>query len=122
MRMRSAVKRAPDREGDGSVRARAGKLRLRLYVAGDAPNSRAALSNLRALLAKYGPKQYDLEIVDCLKEPLRVLRDGVLVTPTLQRIAPGPLQTIVGSLSQTTAVVRALGLPVLGVVDAASDE
>ncbi len=95
---------------------------MRLYVAGEAPNSRAALANLRALLAKYGPERYDLEIVDCLTEPLRVLRDGILVTPTLQRLAPGPVQTIVGTLSQTTAVVRALGLPVLGVVDAASDQ
>ncbi len=95
---------------------------MRLYVAGEAPNSRAALANLRAVLEKYGPEQYDLEIVDCLLEPLRVLRDGILVTPTLQRLAPGPVQTIVGTLSQTTAVVRALGLPVLGVVDAARDE
>ncbi len=120
--MRGAVKRAPDRDMGGSARSRPGKLRVRLYVAGEAPNSRAALANLRALLLRYGPEDYDLDIVDCLREPLRVLRDGILVTPTLQRVAPGPVQTIVGNLSDTAAVVRALGLPVLGVVDAASDE
>lgn len=90
----------------------AARLRLRLYIAGEGPNSKTALANLRQLLAAHGPADYDLEVVDCLREPLRALRDGVLVTPTLMRIFPGPVQTIVGTLSRPRSVYAALGLSV----------
>src|SRR4051812_37144150 len=72
-------------------------LQLRLYVAGDAPNSTLARNNLRQLLAGLDRAQYTLEVIDCLDEPLRALADGVLVTPTLMRVEPEPQRTIVGS-------------------------
>lgn len=83
---------------------------LRLYVAGDGPNSAAARVNLRRLLATCDPSSYTMEIVDCLREPMRALREGVLVTPTLCRLEPEPVRTIVGSLSDTARVVETLGL------------
>jgi circadian clock protein KaiB len=84
---------------------------LRLYVAGDGPNSAAARSNLRRLLAGCDPETYTLEVVDCLRQPMRALQEGVLVTPTLLRVAPAPVRTIVGSLSDGPRVLEALGLP-----------
>ena len=86
-------------------------LRLRLYVVSGAPNSLAARANLTAMLAGQDPSAYALEIVDCLTEPRRALEDGVFVTPTLKKLAPNPVQTIVGSLSNARAVREALGLP-----------
>ena len=86
------------------------RLVLRLYVAGDGPNSVAARANLRRLLAPFGPTTYTLEIVDCLREPMRTLREGVLVTPTLVRLEPEPVRTIVGTLSDSAQVLEALGL------------
>lgn len=86
------------------------RLVLRLYVAGDGPNSGAARANLRRILAPFDAAMYSLEIVDCLRQPMRALQDGILVTPTLVRIAPAPEQTIIGSLSDTARVVEALGL------------
>ena len=83
---------------------------MRLYVAGDGPNSVAARNNLQRLLAPYDPSTHSLEIVDCLQEPLRTLREGVLVTPTLVRLEPEPVQTIIGSLSDSQRVLEALGL------------
>jgi len=83
---------------------------LRLYVAGDGPNSAAARVNLRRLLGGCDPATYSLEIVDCLRQPMRALQEGVLVTPTLLRLAPAPLRTIVGSLSDSARVLEALGL------------
>ena len=94
---------------------------LRLYVAGDGPNSAAARVNLRRLLSGCDPATYTLEIVDCLRQPMRALQEGVLVTPTLLRLAPAPVRTIVGSLSDSARVLEALGLdhPTLaGVSDA----
>ncbi len=93
------------------------RLILRLYVAGDGPNSVAARTNLRRLLAPCDPATYSLEVVDCLREPIRTLQEGVLVTPTLVRIEPEPLRTIVGTLSDTTQVLEALGLGAAATVE-----
>jgi circadian clock protein KaiB len=86
------------------------RLVLRLYVAGDGPNSVAARTNLRKLLAHCDPSTYSIEFVDCLREPTRTLQDGVLVTPTLLRLEPKPGRTIVGTLSDSTQVLEALGI------------
>ena len=86
------------------------RLELRLYVVSGAPNSIAARANLATLLAGRDPDGYALEIVDCIAEPRRALEDGVFVTPTLRKLAPRPVQTIVGSLSNARAVRDALGL------------
>jgi circadian clock protein KaiB len=85
---------------------------LRLYVAGNAPNSAAALANLRALL----PDEETLggavvlDVVDVLKEPARALDEGITVSPTLVRLLPLPVVRIVGSLSDRETVRVALGI------------
>jgi circadian clock protein KaiB len=83
---------------------------LRLYVAGDGPNSKQAVGNLNAICSQWlEPGGYQLEIIDVLDEPLRALDDAVLVTPSL--IVDGAIpMSIVGTLSDYGAVVRALGL------------
>lgn len=86
------------------------RLLLRLYVAGDAPNSVAARANLRRILEPYGAGAYSVEVVDCLRQPMRALQEGVLVTPTLVRLEPEPMRTIIGSLSDAARVLETLGL------------
>jgi circadian clock protein KaiB len=86
----------------------AGLLRLRLYVSGNAPNSVTAIVNARAICAEHFALCHDLEIVDLLLEPLRALADGIIVTPTLVRIMPLPVQRIVGNLSDTSQVLLGL--------------
>ena len=86
------------------------RLLLKLYVAGDGPNSAAARSNLRRLLSPMDPSSYSVEIIDCMDDPMRALEEGVLVTPTTIRCEPGPMVTIVGSLSDAKGVRDALGL------------
>lgn len=89
-------------------RSAKGPMILRLYVAGDAPNSTRARANLRRLLSDIDPSRYELEVIDCLAEPLRALGDGVLVTPTLMRVDPPPPQVVVGTLSALDRVADAL--------------
>jgi circadian clock protein KaiB len=85
-------------------------LDLRLYIVGKLPNSARARANLEAICQKYLVDNcYKLEIVDILKDPLRAVRDKVLVTPTLVKLGT-PLVMIVGDLSQEETVLRALGL------------
>jgi circadian clock protein KaiB len=86
------------------------RLVLRLFVAGDGPNSTAARANLKRLLEKRPAGSYTVEVVDCLVEPLRAIDEGVFVTPTLLRLSPPPRRTVVGSLSETSRVMTALAL------------
>ncbi len=86
------------------------RLVLRLYVAGDGPNSTAARANLKRLLSSRSPESYSVEIVDCIAEPLRAIEEGILVTPTLLRLTPPPRRTVVGSLSEADRRSTALAL------------
>jgi len=92
------------------ARARAGKaaLQLRLYVAGNAPNSLRAIANARAICDEYFPSGHAIEIVDMLEYPRRALADRVIVTPTLLKLMPLPVQRVIGNLSDTDQVLLTL--------------
>jgi circadian clock protein KaiB len=64
-----------------------------LYTAGNLPNSVQAVSNLRAMCLAHFPNHHRIEIVDLLQNPQRGPVDGIIVTPTLVKIAPEPKQT-----------------------------
>jgi len=85
-------------------------LRVQLYVAGDGPNSLAALTNLRGVLARYPGYQVDLEIIDVIANPEIGVRAGVLITPMLLKLAPHPERRLLGNLKDQSILVAALGL------------
>ncbi|MDY6906394.1 MAG: circadian clock KaiB family protein [Thermodesulfobacteriota bacterium] len=64
--------------------------RFRLFVAGDAPNSRLARENLRRLQEQAPDAVFDIQVVDVLDAPEAALKEGVYVTPALQVLEPGP--------------------------------
>jgi circadian clock protein KaiB len=84
---------------------------LRLYVAGKAPNSVMAIANLAAICRQHLKDGYELDIVDVCQQPRRALDDGIVVTPSLAKLSPGPVSNVIGNLSDTGAVLAALGLP-----------
>jgi circadian clock protein KaiB len=84
-------------------------LRVRLYVAGDGPNSMAAVANLKAVLARRPEGTVDLEIIDVVADPERALRDGIFVTPMLVRLAPTPERRVLGNLQNRRILLDALG-------------
>ncbi|MCB0115814.1 MAG: circadian clock KaiB family protein [Caldilineaceae bacterium] len=86
-------------------------IELRLYKAGNAPNSVRAVANALALCNEHGQtQQCELEIIDVLEYPWRALQDGVLVTPTLLRIRPKPTVRVIGDLSERNTVLVALDM------------
>ena len=84
--------------------------KFRLYVAGDSVNSVQARANLDALCRAHLAGRGEVEIVDVFRDPRRALADGILMTPTLVKLAPLPVRKIIGTLSQTLTVLQALGL------------
>jgi circadian clock protein KaiB len=85
--------------------------RFRLfYVAAGTPNSTQARANLATLCQAHLPGRHHVEVVNVLHEPKRALSDGIFMTLTLVRLAPGPILRIVGTLSQAQPLLQALGL------------
>lgn len=87
-----------------------GTVVLRLYVTGDSPNSLKARENLQAICRDYLSSGHKTEIINVLQDPLSMLRDSIVLTPTLVKISPLPVVKIVGNLSQTEDVLLALGI------------
>lgn len=84
------------------------RLVLRLYVAGNGPNSLRAIVNIRAVCDEHFASAYELEIVDSLEEPGRALEDCIVVTPTLVKLFPLPGLRVIGDLSDTSQVLVSL--------------
>jgi circadian clock protein KaiB len=83
--------------------------KLRLYVAGQTPKSMAALSNLRSICEDH-LHNYELEVIDLLKQPQLARGDQILAIPTLVRKLPTPMKKIIGDLSNTERVLVGLDL------------
>jgi circadian clock protein KaiB len=93
------------------VKAKKPRLRLRLYIAGHAPNSLQAIANAKAICDEHFASAHELEIIDLLKHPLRALAGGIIVTPTLLKLLPLPAGRVIGNLSNTKQVLLTLGSP-----------
>jgi circadian clock protein KaiB len=83
---------------------------LRLYVAGQTPKSIAALANLKKICEEHLENQYNIEVVDLVRNPHLARKDQILAIPTLVRNLPTPIKKIIGDLSNTEKVL--LGLDV----------
>ena len=86
------------------------KFKFRLYLAGDTPNSAQAVANLKMICRVHLPDGHEIEIVDVFREPKRALAESIFMTPTLVKLSPSPVRTILGTLSQTETVLQALDL------------
>jgi len=83
---------------------------LRLYVAGNTPQSTRAIRNLKAICETNLPGRYALTVVDLYAEPKRAREEQIIVAPTLIRQSPLPVRRVVGDLSNTERVLAALDL------------
>jgi len=85
-------------------------LSLRLFVAGDSPDSAIAIANLKALFPRSESSDVEVEIVDVQREPARAARDRIMVTPTLLKLSPSPTCRILGNLKNRDALLHLLGI------------
>ena len=83
---------------------------LKLYVAGNTPNSARALNTLKNILDKEFQGVYALKVIDVLKNPQLAEEDKILATPTLSKILPPPVRKIIGDLSDRERVLIGLDL------------
>jgi circadian clock protein KaiB len=84
---------------------------LRLYVAGDSPKSRAALTNLRRICEEQLPGGgYEIEVIDLLEQPKLAKTHQIVAIPTLIRQLPEPMKRVIGDLSDADKAMLSLDL------------
>ena len=83
---------------------------LRLYVAGETMRSATALENLKTICENHLKGEYEIEIIDLLKNPALAEGDQILALPTLVRKLPEPVKKIIGDLSNHERVLVGLDI------------
>lgn len=94
----------------GATRHPAAKWRLRLYVAGNTPNSIAAFANLKEICENHMGGKYEIEVIDLFRSPQLAAGDQIIAVPTLVRRLPHPVKKIIGDLSNRERVLVGLEL------------
>jgi circadian clock protein KaiB len=80
-----------------------------IYVSDNDETSRQAMANLRLICREHLQGQYFIEVVNASRNPSRAARDGILVTPTLVKLAPEPRWSIEGDLSEEAQILEMMG-------------
>jgi circadian clock protein KaiB len=97
-----ANEKTPDIENDAWI--------LRLYVAGQTPNSLTAFENLKRICAEHLDCRYRIEVIDLIKNPQLAKDHQIIAVPTLIRKLPTPVKKIIGNLSNTEKVLVGLDI------------
>lgn len=92
----------------GSAAMNNDTIRLRLYLAGQSPNSTRAVANLERLLAGFSENRPQTELVDVFEARERALADRVLMTPMLLVETPGNVHRFVGDLAEPEGLSQLL--------------
>lgn len=83
---------------------------LRLYITGATPNSVKAISNIRNICESYLKDRYALQIIDVYQEAELAQQEQIIALPLLIKKLPLPERKLIGDLSATDKVLKALGV------------
>ena len=83
---------------------------LRLYIAGQSPNSLAAIANLKKICEGELQGKYRIQVIDLLEKPQLAKGDQIIAIPTLVRRLPPPVKKIIGNLSKADRAMVGLDL------------
>lgn len=83
---------------------------LKLYITGETTNSLIALENLKKICKEELTDEYEIKVIDILKEPQLAEDDKIIATPTLVKMLPLPMRKLIGNLSDKDKVLLGLDL------------
>ncbi|OQP62203.1 circadian clock KaiB family protein [Niastella populi] len=83
---------------------------LRLYVTGATPNSVKAIANITNICESFLKDRYDLQIIDVYKDASVAWQEQIIALPLLIKKLPLPERKLIGDLSETDKVLKALGV------------
>lgn len=83
---------------------------LRLYITGATPNSVKAIANIRSICESYLKDRYALQIIDVYQDATLARQEQIIALPLLIKKSPLPERKLIGDLSETDKVLKALGV------------
>ena len=83
---------------------------LRLFVTGATPNSARAIVNIRSICETYLKDRYELQIFDVYQNTALAQQEQIIALPLLIKKFPLPERKLIGDLSETEKVLKALGV------------
>jgi circadian clock protein KaiB len=84
--------------------------KLRLFITGATPNSVRAITNIRNICESYLKDRYELQIIDVYQELALARQEQLIALPLLIKKLPLPERKLIGDLSETEKVLKALGV------------
>jgi circadian clock protein KaiB len=84
--------------------------KMKLFITGTSPNSARAIANLKDICENYLSAGYELEIIDVYQQPSKAISEQLIGLPMLIKYFPLPIKRLFGDLSDTTKVLKGLGL------------
>ncbi len=82
-----------------------------LFVTGTSPNSIRAITNVKELCEAHFPNRYSLEIIDIYQQDALAQKEQIIALPVLVIKKPLPGRKLIGDMSDTKKILKALGLP-----------
>ncbi len=86
------------------------KYKFMLFISGMSVKSVNAVENLKLICDTHLQNKFDLEIIDISKNAELAVKYRVFAIPTLIKVGPAPLRTLVGDLSDKEKVLRILDI------------
>ncbi|HJU64269.1 MAG TPA: circadian clock KaiB family protein [Gemmatimonadaceae bacterium] len=83
---------------------------FQLYVAGTTARSLQAVERIKRLCERHLTGRYDLEVVDIYQVPAQAEEHDIVAAPTLVKRRPEPLRRMVGSMTDESRLLRAIGV------------
>jgi circadian clock protein KaiB len=83
---------------------------LRLFITGATPNSIRAVTNIKQICEAHLGGRYSLEIIDVYQQRQLAEQEQLIALPLLIKKHPLPERKMIGDLSDTERVLKALGL------------
>jgi circadian clock protein KaiB len=84
--------------------------KLRLFITGATPNSVRAITNIRNICESYLKDRYELQIIDVYQDATLAQQEQLIALPLLIKKLPLPERKLIGDLSETEKVLKALGV------------
>jgi len=84
--------------------------KLRLFITGATPNSVRAITNIRNICESYLKDRYELQIIDVYQDSKLAQQEQLIALPLLIKKLPLPERKLIGDLSETEKVLKALGV------------
>jgi circadian clock protein KaiB len=84
---------------------------LLLFITGTSDLSMRAIRNVRSVCEGHLADRYDLKVIDVNRNSSLMSSYDIVAAPTLIKISPAPHRMLVGDLSNTARVLKALDIP-----------